>query len=276
MGKIRVFPGGTSVSYPSVQKHARAKRGKVNGWTEDASRRLTQFLWSVEVDKLGSVQGWAVTLTMGGTPETSTLWSEARDRLLRWLRSTGSTRYQWLTEWTAAGRPHLHLCVFNDGFEAHDLALAWIRICRAAGWPAEWKAQTVEELHNATGWLKYVAKHSSRGVDHYQRESPPEGWETTGRLWGYGGVWPTADPFVMTLTSGQTFEYMTEFRLWQLYRMRVEGAPEGAISAYEAKLITPTIGGVPRGLSGWIPWADSVKLLLAVTETADKTGDSRK
>lgn len=268
MGKITIYPGGSTASYPADSPHARSKRGQVRGWTPGAARRLLAFLWSVSVEDLTG-RGFAVTLTMGGRPQTSTDWAVARERLLRWLRQdVGAARWQWLTEWTANGRPHLHLCVFDqeEGGTLQDweIALRWIEICRDVEWPASWGAQHVEELHNTTGWLKYVAKHSARGVAHYQRETPPEGWDVTGRLWGRGGIWPTVEPLTARLTAPQTKLFVDAFRVWQAERMIDEGVEAATVTAYLDGGDTPKTGAFPRGVSGWIPDTEAVNLLTAV------------
>lgn len=268
MGKVIVYPGGSTASFPSGSSHTRAKRGVVNGWTPEAARRLLKFLWSVDADALTGT-GYAVTVTMGGMPETADDWARARKALYDWMRARGIERWQWLTEWTAQQRPHMHMCVYSDGFDERELALAWIEICRREGWPAEWKGQHVERVYDSTGWLKYVAKHSARGVDHYQRETPPDGWEVTGRLWGKGGDWPVHEPYIVDLTAGQTFQYMGHFKSWQAERMRAEGVEAEIIEQYLSREAVPRNGGVLRGLSGWIPAVESAKLLLLVTESPD-------
>lgn len=269
MGTVTVYPGGSTAGFPNDSKHRRAKRGRVTGWTPAAARRLLTFLWSVETDRLDG-DGLAVTLTMGGTPENAERWAEARALLLQWVRRRGAVRWQWLTEWTRNGRPHMHLCIYGGEIAPEHLALAWIRISRGHGWDATWKGQSVEPIHDAEGWLKYVAKHSARGVDHYQRETPPPGWETTGRLWGKGGDWPTVEPQKLYLTAGQTWVYMARFREWQAERMLAEGVPKEQVDRYLADGV-----GEIRGLSGWIPYAESVRLLLISTESPE-WGDTER
>ena len=39
----------------------------------------------------------------------------------------------------------------------------------------------------SVGWLQYVAKHGAKSVHAAQRENlPAVGWDTPGRVWGYG------------------------------------------------------------------------------------------
>jgi hypothetical protein len=161
------------------------------------------------------------------------------------------------------------MCVYGARVQSAEIALAWMVISRRHGWEADFKGQHVEPVFDATGWLKYVGKHSARGVDHYQRERPPEGWETTGRLWGTGGDWPVREPFVVNLRSDQAHRYKALMAGWQAARMRREGVLEERIAEYVAGTIDPRTGGNPRGMSGWIPYAESVKLLMNATEMAD-------
>jgi len=225
---------------------------------------MVRFLWSVRSEDLDG-EGFAVTLTMGGTPDTAQEWAAARRQMLQWLGRAGAVRWHWLTEWTRSGRPHMHLCVYGVSRDRdRDVALAWIRLSRKRGWPAEWRAQTVEPIYDAEGWLKYVAKHSARGVDHYQRTAPPPGWEKTGRLWGRGGDWPIADPLIAGLSSAQTWAYRAALVSWQSARMRAEGVPEEVVARYESRDDHQL-----RGASGWIPEDASVMLLLNATESPD-------
>lgn len=64
----------------------------------------------------------------------------------------------------------------------------WLRL--AAPYGAASISQDFVPITGATGWLKYLSKHASRGVAHYQRQGKPAGWESTGRLWGKGESGP--------------------------------------------------------------------------------------
>ena len=267
MGLIRMLPNGSSISYPRRGPEVPAKRGRVRGWTAASARSNVRFLWSVESESLGE-GGHALTLTMGGRPSTSVEWSTARARLLQRLREAETSRYHWVTEWTAAGRPHLHMALWNQGASSVDLALMWLEICDSMGWPATLSGQHVEDIFDATGWLKYVAKHSARGVQHYQRETPPEGWGTTGRLWGASRTgWPRAEEEGVYLSAKQTARLREGFVLWQAQRMLDEGVPSATVDAYLENLdAPPEVGAPPRGVSGWIPWETARALVMDATE----------
>lgn len=59
--------------------------------------------------------------------------------------------------------------------------------------------QTSVAITGPEGWLKYLSKHASRGVAHYQRQGTPNGWTGTGRLWGKGGSWPVVEPLALVV-----------------------------------------------------------------------------
>jgi hypothetical protein len=167
------------------------KRGKVDGWSRAAVRRHLQFLYSVDVPGLTG-DGYGVTLTLRDTPPSHVEWVQLIDRLKREFRRAGLVRWHWVVEWQRRGTPHLHLAVYApDGWEAPitDNVGAWtvdLWLRLAAPYGAGSIAQAVVPITGAQGWLKYLSKHASRGVAHYQRQGKPAGWESTGRLYGYG------------------------------------------------------------------------------------------
>lgn len=115
-----------------TSNHVRAKRGKVEGFSAAACRRLRQFLW--KVDYTSAV---AVTLTRPHSAEAELLGlrssevafdSMSRDiRLLDFVRSL-----IWRKEVTAQGEVHYH-CVLipSESFDAVEAAMLlveeWIR-----------------------------------------------------------------------------------------------------------------------------------------------------
>jgi len=165
------------------------------------------WLQSVDPEALPE-RGLACTLTVGGWPGSPAEFHRARKTFLDVARRAGLDRAHWVVESTALGRPHLHLALYGAGSADPDgdrwrLASAWLRIARARGWPTVAGAQTVEPITSVTGWLQYVSKHGARGVQHYQRSTPPSGWESSGRLWGHTSNWPTPEPLVYELTEAE-------------------------------------------------------------------------
>jgi len=105
-------------------------------------------------------------------------------------------------------------------------------LASADGWGAGRSAQHVTPLWGLPGWLQYQAKHSSRGVRHYQRASVPEAWQNgsvpeawqkgTGRLWGVVGEWPTREEAVdVDLMTFWRFRRL--MRGWMLGQARQDG-----------------------------------------------------
>lgn len=177
------------------------KRGKVRGWSVQATRRLRRWFYSVDGDQLTGV-GFAFTLTVRDLPPTAAAWTATRERFMVRLRRAGLLRCQWLTEWQRRGVPHLHGVVYfleASGVTADLLTEHWL--ASAAAWSPKSSAQHVAPLWGLSGWLQYQAKHSVRGVKHYQRAHVPAAWrEGTGRLWGVLGEWPVREEVVVVST----------------------------------------------------------------------------
>lgn len=260
MAKLSIFPGGSSGGFPGPgHRLTDTTRGEVKGWTPGSSRRLVAWLWSVNVDALSRDDGWAVTLTVGETPPSAEEWQACRDKLLRKLRALGVELVHWVVEWTARGRPHLHMAVYGPGrLDAHILS-AWLLVVDSMGWPASTKAQHIVPITGTSGWLQYVSKHAARGVAHYQRQGAPPGWEKTGRLWGHSGEWPLEVPIEVELERVQFHRYRRLARAWQRARMRREGVPWKHIKRLGHKYGDKEKGAM-MGVSGWIP--DAVSLML--------------
>lgn len=183
----------------------RKARGEIVGWSMGAARRNVAFLQSVDPEGLPP-HGYALTLTMGGWPDSADAWNSARRAFLKRADRLGFPLQHWVVESTRLGRPHLHLALYGEQSRADArwlLVLAWLRVCDSRGWTAQVRAQTVEPITRLNGWLQYVARHGARGVDHYQRAGLPAGWEKTGRLWGHSSGWPTPEPLVYDLTEAE-------------------------------------------------------------------------
>ena len=266
MAILKILPGGTSGGFAGPGRSVGdlgKPRGEVKGWTAGASRRHVAFLWSVDTERLSS-DGWALTLTMGGTPENADDWHAARKALQHRLKRAGFLTQHWVIEWTALGRPHLHMAIFGPADARTVAGLAWLDICDMRAWPAEWRGQHIVALTGATGWLEYVAKHSARGVSHYQREGAPAGWEKTGRLWGHWGDWPVELGTKIELHDYRFYRYRRLVTEWQRRRMLRAGVPWKV-----ARMVGRRYGerdtGSFMGVSGWIPDLVSTRLLFSGT-----------
>lgn len=191
MATINILPNGTTSGNPSVGGNPNpAKRSESGGWNDQVSRRLTKWFYSIPAESL-SGHGIAFTLTVRDCPETAKDWVSLRKKLLDKLRYHGCIRVQWLTEWQERGVPHLHgVAYFHEPYPVEKIINHWLTIA-SKEYGSGIKGQNAKPITNVTGWLQYLAKHSTRSVVHYQRSSEniPEGWKKTGRMWGYTGDW---------------------------------------------------------------------------------------
>lgn len=218
-----------------------ARRGDVVGWSVGAARRNTAWLQSVDGDGLPPV-GLALTLTMGGWPATSHEFHAARRAFLAAAAREGWVLQHWVVESTALGRPHLHLALYGGSARPSArwvLVLKWLRICDRRGWAVQDRAQTAEPITGLIGWLQYVSKHGSRGVSHYQRSTPVEGWETTGRLWGHTANWPTPPPLEYELSEAEFFRFRRLAVAVTRSRMRARGMSTTRVLRVGSQLRNP-------------------------------------
>lgn len=195
MPRLTVMPHGINGGFPGGNKGKAGLRSSSKGWSIQSARRNCRFLMSVDGSLLPRL-GLAVTLTVKRNPATSEEWSRLIDRLRVWARRRGVVLDHWVTEWTKAGRPHLHMCLFfdkpSDWFE-YDIVDKWLEM--TAHLETQSQGQYCVRINNLTGWISYVAKHAGRGYAHYQRERDnlPEGWQKTGSMWGKSQGWPTIE-----------------------------------------------------------------------------------
>lgn len=269
MPVVKVYPGGSSGGFRPPAREVppgQPTRGKIVGWTPGMVRRQIVWLWSVKVDALGR-DGWAVTLTTGGTPDSAASWTAARKMFLHRMAREGVVQHHWVTEWTAKGRPHLHLSMFGGTMDDYrptqldTLALVhWLEVCDHFGWDATPEAQHITPITGATGWLEYVSKHTSRGVMHYQRQGAPDGWESTGKLWGKGGPWAVESPVEVDLLDAQFYRFRRLVMRYQQTRYRRRG---GSVKRRlsRAQRLQHLERGKYLGLGSWIPDTLSLSFL---------------
>jgi len=224
MARVTAPQQGIKMAQVSPHKRTPGKRDVCTGWTAGAARRCRDFLMTIDTDRLPPDEiGMALSLTVKDCPLDSDDWSRRRKLLIQRMQRLGATRHHWVTEWQQRGHPHLHLFAFfdlhlakrvspftadadpsdpliRDELVQHvtkglSVALtdAWLTLC--ADLRAGPRSQHVVALYGLRGWMQYVAKHSARGAEHYQRQrhALPQGWQKSGRLWGKGGHWPTVE-----------------------------------------------------------------------------------
>jgi hypothetical protein len=242
------------------------KRGRVAGWSAGAVRRHTRWLYSVHAPDLDG-KGYALTLTLRDTPDTAEDWQALRvawEKRVRRLR--GFRRIHWVVEWQRRGTPHLHAAVYFVDGHAHVLGrvlLAWLEV--AEPYRPTPTAQHGALIDGPLGWLQYLSKHAARGVRHYQRNGRPEGWETTGRLWGKGGAWPIDDPMTFDLDNRAYWRLRRLVRSWRVADARASGEwHRVALARRMLACNDPRLSSV-RGVSDWVPESVMVDLVALVT-----------
>lgn len=249
--------GSTAGSPPPPRDHSNdAKRGAVKGWSVDAVRRHTKFLYSIESDRLDGL-GFAATLTIRDCPATAAEWTQAREAFFVRLRRAGMLRGHWLTEWQKRKVPHLHCAIYfpvdmDPNFAWCMIYGHWLAVVQEK-FGAQVRAQDVKRIDGPLGWLKYLSKHASRGVRHYQREGIPEGWEKSGRLWGKLGDWPEVAPLRFEMSKAAYWRYRRLCRSWRVADARKSG--NGSRIKYARRMLAsadPKLSSV-RGVSDWMP-----------------------
>lgn len=285
MPTIKISPLGVSGGFSGGNGREYGERQSISGWTAQSARGNTRFLRSVCADKLPGF-GLACTLTIRDLP-TPQEWMTLRKYLSRYLsRSLGCVCWHMVTEWTVAGRPHLHVAVF--WFE-HDVGLVtkvqrwWLKATSKFG-TAE-RAQKIRHIIVAEGWFAYTAKHASRGMAHYQRQvdTLPEDWKgNTGRVWGKGGRWITSIEenevskvefyrFRRWLDNHAMASAVQDFRRAQRYG-DVSPLAKASKRIQFLKKLRKSFGegrqaSLTRGINQWVPQSVSSPLLMfAATE----------
>jgi len=252
------------------------KRGAVEGWSAASVRRHKRWLYGVEAPLLTGA-GDAVTLTMRDTPATVEDWQRLLQGLFRGLRDAGMTRWHWVVEWQRRGTPHVHLAVYGPEDQllgpGPEVIALWLRLSH--GYGSRPAAQVFTPITGPVGWLKYLSKHASRGVAHYQRQGKPAGWSKTGRLWGYGGSWPIATVLEGALTTQEFWRVRRMVRAWAIADARKRKDWRGV--SYLRRMLACDDRGLSsvRGVSEWVPGPLFVNMAVCagwtgeLTDTAD-------
>ena len=254
------FNGLTFGKPPSKSNHKRAKREKTTGWSESFTRSNKAFLYSVDTKKLDG-NGLAFTFTIKNLPATPHDFARIRKNFLAVMARMGMVRYHWVTEWQKRGVPHLHGCIyfpFDITLNMYNgVVAAW---CGAAGeYIASPRGQDLKLIDSAVGWLKYLAKHGSRSGYHYQRTSKPKEWDSSGRVWGKGGEWPTR------LTEHNEGDYFHQLRRvirnWRIADARSSKIPRRIASARSCLKYLDKNKSAVLGMSEWVPESMTFRLV---------------
>lgn len=271
MAVVKVRNSGVSAGVPVTKKGGPqvggGQRGDVEGWTLGSARRNALWLQQIDHGSLVLVGAFAVTLTLRENPESAEQFAAMRSALFHRWKRLGVEAVHWCVEWTARGIVHLH-CFVRTGqpdIQPHALALPWLAVCARHGLDVQIKGQSVEPVYQAYGWLRYVAKHSARGVYHYQRSGLPAGWTKTGRLWGHTGPWPVKDEISQAVGSWQFHRFRRLLRAYLIAEARQRGDWRAVARARRSLACSNRRLAKVKGVGAWIPEEVSVKLLAVST-----------
>jgi hypothetical protein len=251
-----------------------AKRDVIKGWSSASVRRHTKWLYSIDAPRLDG-EGFALTLTMKHTPESADAFHSARRAWIKRIERLGASRVHWVIEWQRRGTPHIHAAVYfpegvADANTPVRMLLHWIAV--AEQWGAGPRGQYFDTISGPLGWLKYLSKHASRGVKHYQRMGAPVGWERTGRLWGHTGEWPADEPMRFDMSREAYWRLRRLVRSWRVADARQSGDRSRIV--YARRMLQssdPKLSAV-RGVSDWVPEHVAVEFVsLLVSQGFDVT-----
>lgn len=258
---LKIYSNGLTIGKPPTKSnHKRAKREKTTGWSQSSTRSNKAFLYSVDTQNLDGY-GLAFTFTIKDLPPTPAAFSKIRYDFLKIMTRMGMIRYHWVTEWQKRGVPHLHGCLYFP-YEltlnaVNGIIFIWCDC--ASQYIASPRGQDIKPIDTAVGWLKYLAKHGSRSGYHYQRTSKPKEWDSSGRVWGKGGEWPTR------LTEHNEGDYFHQLRRvirnWRIADARSSQIPKRITSAKNCLKHPDRSKSAVLGMSEWIPESMSFRLV---------------
>jgi hypothetical protein len=224
------------------------------------------------------------TLTVRDLPPSAEDLHQRIHSFRKWLARKGCSMDHWVIEWTKAGRPHVHGMAFWQAdavpsWLMRDLPRQWLSL--TADLRTLHDGQHVQEAPSVEGWLKYCAKHAARGLAHYQRQrgTLPQGWQSTGRMWGASRHWPQiAETFDLNRVAWFQYRrlvqrYLVAQARSELVRKERFGDPRELADARASLRFRQSMlrfdnkaTGQVRGLSQWIPSPVSLALLGLVQD----------
>lgn len=264
------MPNGLTASMPREGPlEEPAKRGIIGGWSRQTTQRLRRWFYGVDGQALDGF-GFALSLTVRDLPPTPGDWKDTREAFHARLRRDGLIRGQWLTEWQRRGVPHMHGAIYlpAGGLEVADAVRDhWLAV--ASRWGAAAKGQTVKPIDGLPGWFRYQAKHSARGVRHYQRANRPDAWTgSTGRMWGVLGEWPTRET-VLEVDNETFWRFRRRARSWLIADARKSGKLERAVWLRGLLRDPDRARSYCRGIGEFCPEDVALRLLMDSAEVVE-------
>ncbi|MGN2357846.1 hypothetical protein [Bifidobacterium longum] len=183
---------------------------------------------------------YALTLTLPAKSMervTPDLLHRLIDVMLKYLARRGMKHFHWVIEFTAKHMPHVHMTVWmsdthqrwnpkthqhetvdNDLVTVTGIVVGkWLDVTADCGIHTSGQSQDVQLLDGNAAWLSYVAKHTQRGVWHYQRalENMPSTWkENPGAMWGHSRKIPLTEDSVLPADLHAFHQFRRETRKW--------------------------------------------------------------
>lgn len=273
MATIKVYHHGiTGGVAPEKNDHERSLRSDCSGWSASSTRSNTRFLYSVDESGLDGF-GFALSLTVRHCPATHEDWRQVRSSFLKCLHRMGLIRYHWLTEWQQRGCPHLHAAVWFNPLPdvpleqqqkqiMFNVKCAWVRLTSIL-YGSLLRSQHISPIRDSVGWFRYLSKHASRGLGHYQRNSAsiPEGWHKTGRMWGNGGDWPLKEPVLLDLSPAAYHAYRRIIRNARIADARASDSLARLKSARQMLKCSDRNQSAVRGVSEWVEFDTSMRIM---------------
>ena len=258
--------GSTLGVAPRMTNPNPVKRSTITGWSARSARSQRVWFYSIEVDKLTGY-GFSFTLTIRDCPSSPDKFHAMRDAFIKRLRRDGSVRTHWLIEWQRRQVPHFHGCVYFDPSVNIELIEEkiinhWCAVSNA--YTSAPFAQKVLPIYETVGWLKYLAKHGARGVNHYQRSNDniPPGWVKTGRMWGYTGDWPIGKPSRIELDYDGYYVLRRIQRRWAISEARKRYEYSNIVKSRQLLKCNDKDRSKFIGVSLWIP-SELMTLMVA-------------
>jgi hypothetical protein len=267
---IRIMPNGLTASMPREGPlEDPVKRGIIGGWSKQTTQRMRRWFYGVDGAALDGF-GLALSLTVRILPPTPGDWRDTREAFFDRMRRDGLIRGQWLTEWQRRCVPHMHGALYlpKGGLEVRQGVLDhWLAV--ASRWGAEAQGQTVKRIDGLPGWFRYQAKHSARGVRHYQRANRPEAWQgSTGRMWGVLGEWPSRAS-VLEVDNETFWRLRRRMRSWLIADARKAGNVQRAVWLRGLLRDPDRARSYCRGIGEFCPEAVATMLLMDAAEVVD-------
>lgn len=265
MPVIDILSHGTTGGFPNMANPKPPVRSEIGGWSTSSSKRNTRWLRSVSTESL-TESGYACTLTLRHCPASPNDWSKLRNAFFQRLRRLGVIRAHWVVEWQRRRVPHLHMALwFNQSDMSRTVIAQWCELTQH--YDSKPLAQTCKPIHQFVGWAEYVAKHSSRGMNHYQRckDARPEHWDKSGRIWGYFGDWKTYKPVRCEISQQAFYRYRRALKRFFIAKHRARREWK-KVTFYRQSLKCPDRArSATRGVNDWIDHSTSLRIIYSVS-----------